>query len=274
MSRSLLPLHELNALAAGRHARSVRACSACTRSGRAGRAWSSARSVPGRARSRSSIRPSGEVTPMARVHDDGVFEAHLRRAVDGRVRLSPAGHRPRRPRRPGRRSLSLRLRLRRARRPPVARRAPTSAPTRPSGARPFRLGAADGVQFAVWAPNAQRVSVVGDFNGWDPRVHPMRLLADAGRLGDLHPRARARPALQVRPARRPRPPRPQGRSVRAAGPRRRPTPPRSSGATATNGATPRGWRAATPRRRSAPPRCRCTRCTSDRGAAPTTAGGP
>ena len=31
-----------------------------------------------------------------------------------------------------------------------------------------------GVAFAVWAPNAERVSVVGDFNGWDGRVHPMR----------------------------------------------------------------------------------------------------
>jgi 1,4-alpha-glucan branching enzyme len=37
-----------------------------------------------------------------------------------------------------------------------------------------------GVSFAVWAPNAQRVSVVGDFNGWDGRYHPMRLLGASG----------------------------------------------------------------------------------------------
>ena len=35
-----------------------------------------------------------------------------------------------------------------------------------------------GVAFAVWAPNARRVSVIGDFNGWDERVHPMRLHAN------------------------------------------------------------------------------------------------
>lgn len=37
-----------------------------------------------------------------------------------------------------------------------------------------------GVHFAVWAPNAQRVSVVGDFNGWDGRRHVMRLRHGTG----------------------------------------------------------------------------------------------
>ncbi|MEW6705042.1 MAG: 1,4-alpha-glucan branching protein GlgB [Pseudomonadota bacterium] len=46
------------------------------------------------------------------------------------------------------------------------------------GAHPLVLGegeqAVSGVRFAVWAPTAQRVSVVGDFNTWDGRRHPMR----------------------------------------------------------------------------------------------------
>ncbi len=37
-----------------------------------------------------------------------------------------------------------------------------------------------GASFAVWAPEAQRVSVVGDFNGWDGRFHPMRALGASG----------------------------------------------------------------------------------------------
>lgn len=37
-----------------------------------------------------------------------------------------------------------------------------------------------GTHFAVWAPNAMRVSVVGDFNGWDGRRHPMMRQGDSG----------------------------------------------------------------------------------------------
>ncbi len=48
------------------------------------------------------------------------------------------------------------------------------------GAHPAKIDGTNGVSFAVWAPNAQRVSVVGDFNGWDGRRHPMRKRHEAG----------------------------------------------------------------------------------------------
>ncbi len=48
------------------------------------------------------------------------------------------------------------------------------------GAHLLSIDDIDGVYFAVWAPNAQRVSVVGDFNRWDGRVHAMRTLGDSG----------------------------------------------------------------------------------------------
>ena len=48
------------------------------------------------------------------------------------------------------------------------------------GAHPRTVDGVDGVAFAVWAPNARRVSVVGDFNQWDGRRHPMRKRIEAG----------------------------------------------------------------------------------------------
>ncbi len=48
------------------------------------------------------------------------------------------------------------------------------------GAQPMEVDGVQGVRFAVWAPNARRVSVVGSFNDWDGRRHPMRLRFPAG----------------------------------------------------------------------------------------------
>ena len=48
------------------------------------------------------------------------------------------------------------------------------------GAHPEEPDGVSGTRFIVWAPNARRVSVVGDFNAWDGRIHPMRLHPGAG----------------------------------------------------------------------------------------------
>ena len=48
------------------------------------------------------------------------------------------------------------------------------------GAQSITLNNIDGIRFAVWAPNAERVSVTGSFNQWDGRVHSMRALGSSG----------------------------------------------------------------------------------------------
>jgi 1,4-alpha-glucan branching enzyme len=124
-------------------------------------------------------RGAGRVIPMARLHPEGVFEAW----VDGATRDG----------------FDYRLRIRWRdgneldiddpyRYGPVltefdqylfAEGTHVRAFNR-LGARPIQHGLQRGVHFAVWAPNAKRVSVVGDFNWWDGRVHPMRTLVPSG----------------------------------------------------------------------------------------------
>lgn len=48
------------------------------------------------------------------------------------------------------------------------------------GANPATIDGVEGTHFAVWAPNARHVSVIGDFNSWDARRLPMRLRHDGG----------------------------------------------------------------------------------------------
>ena len=58
------------------------------------------------------------------------------------------------------------------------------------GAHVSQIAGVSGVRFAVWAPNATRVSVVGDFNAWDGRRLPMRLRREAGVWEIFVPRLR------------------------------------------------------------------------------------
>jgi 1,4-alpha-glucan branching enzyme len=58
------------------------------------------------------------------------------------------------------------------------------------GAQEMTVNGVAGVRFSVWAPNARRVSVVGDFNTWDGRRHPMRQRPEAGVWELFIPRVR------------------------------------------------------------------------------------
>ena len=48
------------------------------------------------------------------------------------------------------------------------------------GAHPMKIDGVEGTYFAGWAPNARRVSVVGDFNMWDGSLHPMNMMGPSG----------------------------------------------------------------------------------------------
>jgi 1,4-alpha-glucan branching enzyme len=70
------------------------------------------------------------------------------------------------------------------------------------GAHVREVSGVAGVGFAVWAPNADGVSIVGDFNGWDGRLHMMRLLGGSGVwevfVPDLQPGTRYKYEIRAR----------------------------------------------------------------------------
>ena len=83
------------------------------------------------------------------------------------------------------------------------------------GAHVREVAGVRGVHFAVWAPNAKRVSVVGNFNFWDGRVYPMRHRGESGIWEIFIPGAGRRRSLQIRNSRPLRKlPRPEIRSLR------------------------------------------------------------
>ena len=120
----------------------------------------------------------GRVTPMTRVHPDGFFEAFLpdlpRDGLDYRLQVTALDG-------------SVSDLDDPYRYGPVLTGFDRHLFAEGTHVRAFdRLGARSithgvrGVHFAVWAPNARRVSVVGDFNAWDGRVHAMRSLVPSG----------------------------------------------------------------------------------------------
>ncbi|MGH9349300.1 MAG: 1,4-alpha-glucan branching protein GlgB [Vicinamibacterales bacterium] len=124
--------------------------------------------------------PGGPAVPMRRRHPDGLFEAIVplegtaSHAFDYRLRVTDAG-RTREvddPYRYGPVLGDFDLHL--------FSEGTHSRAWEILGAHAITVGSTGGVHFGVWAPNAQRVSVIGDFNSWDGRAHPMRRLVPSG----------------------------------------------------------------------------------------------
>ena len=132
------------------------------------------------------------------------------------------------------------------------------------GAHVLEVDGAEGVAFAVWAPSARSVSVVGDFNSWDGRLHPMRSLGPTGiwevflpgvAEGSRYKFEIRAPSGELRPEGRPVRLRGRGPAADRLGRRR---------ARGTSGTTRPGWRVARSATRR-PARCRSTRSTWARG---------
>ena len=139
------------------------------------------------------------------------------------------------------------------------------------GAHPRTHEGTSGTAFAVWAPNAKAVRVVGDWNSWDGRVQPDEVARQFRGLGAFRAWDRGGRSVQVRARDRRRTPRAQGGPLRICdrGPARhgfhhcqtRPDIP---------GGTGPGWRRG-PKVTRLPSRCPSTKSTLARGVGPTTA---
>jgi 1,4-alpha-glucan branching enzyme len=132
------------------------------------------RAIHPAARSVQMLLPGDRVVPMTAA-GAGVFEAHVDDAGDYRLRIAyHAGHvlEVDDPYRYGRVLTDFDLHL--------LSEGTHHRVFEKLGAHRITVGTTTGVHFAVWAPNAERVSLIGDFNGWDGRVNPMRLLVPSG----------------------------------------------------------------------------------------------
>ncbi len=96
------------------------------------------------------------------------------------------------------------------------------------GANVREIDGVPGVAFAVWAPNAEGLSVVGDFNGWDGRIHMMRSLGSSGIWELFIPELDAGAQVQVRSSHTRRRVSSEGRPLFKGDANRRPPPPRWS----------------------------------------------
>jgi 1,4-alpha-glucan branching enzyme len=127
---------------------------------------------------RAAVVRNDTLVDMTRVHPAGIFEAHFaddERPFDYRLRIIyPAGYATEidDPYRFGRVISDYDVHL-------FSEGKHTRIYDR-LGAHVIVLDDVEGTHFGVWAPNGERVSVVGDFNGWDGRVHPMRSVGMSG----------------------------------------------------------------------------------------------
>ncbi len=121
------------------------------------------------------VGSAGEFRPMTRRDPAGLFEIRVADATDYRFRITfPGGHliEADDPYRYGRVLTDFDLHL-------LGEGTDHRAFDK-LGAHRIAVGSTTGVHFALWAPNADRVSLIGECNAWDGRVHPMRLLAPSG----------------------------------------------------------------------------------------------